>query len=135
MGSEMCIRDRPRSQGSAVLEAINLLSGLSGTSSDNANSDLQSQGFSELDVGEENALLESMLRKNMVTFRTLLDDESATVSSVTAYLLGCAKLSELSDDIWRQLSRPKSDSLECFYAALKMLGIDDDHAIEQAVTV
>ena len=129
---ELLLHAIPRSQGMPAIDAINMLQSLLDESQSKFNKVGLSDAFFKLDVGEENTRLESMMRENIATFKALLKDESATISSVTAYLAGCANLRELTDDIRQQLSRPRSDTLECFYAAMTMLGADKQ-SIEQEV--
>ena len=122
---ELLLHTTPRSQGEPAVDAINLLRRLPDTGSATFDTDSERQAYFKLDIDQENSHLESMMRQNIDTFKALLSDESATVSSVTAYLIGCANLSELSGDIRQQLSRPGSDTLECYYAAMHMLDVSD----------
>ena len=126
---ELLLHTVPKHQATPAIDAINLLSTLA-----ELGSNTQEQLVSMLNMREENSRLESMMRKQFEMFRDLLDDESATVSAVTAYLIGCAKLTELKADVQRQLSLRSSDMLECFDAAIDMLEIGDDPAKQQEVS-
>ena len=86
-----------------------------------------------LDTGEENKQLAAMMRRELGMFKALLNDESATVSALSAYLAGIAKLNEFSEDIRHQLSWRPSDTLECFDTASSMLNSDDDLATPDEV--
>ena len=125
---ELLLHTIPKSQGTPAIDAINLLSDLP-----DLTSKTQTHVISKLNIAEENTLLESMMREELGTFKALLSDESATVSAVTAYLAGCAKLDELVEDIRLQLSHRPNDTQECFYSALDMLGIVDALANQQEV--
>jgi len=126
---ELLLHAIPKSQSSSVIEAINLLGKLTDLDS---NVRTQVNDY-RLDAGEENTRLASMMRRELDTFKALLNDESATVSALTAYLAGNAKLSEFTKDIRKQLSHRPSDTLECFESALVMLKADDDLANQDGV--
>ena len=125
---ELLLHTVPRTQAAPAIKAIDFLADLP-----DLKSNTQEQAISKLCSGEKNTLLKSIMQKELNTFKALLNDESATVSAVTAYLAGCAKLSELIDDIRLQLSRRSNDTTECFLAALQMLGINETKEMHDKV--
>ena len=129
---ELLLHTVPRSQGSVVIDAINLLRDLPDLS---LNTLAPAPAFPKLEGGEQNTFLKSLMLENSGIFKALLRDESMTVSSVTAYLVGCANLKELAEEVRAQLSRRPGDTLECFYAALEMLGLDDEQVKPSVVTL
>ena len=125
---ELLLHAIPKSQAAPAIDAIKLLGKLS-----DLNTKSQTQVDYFLDTGEENKQLAAMMRRELGMFKALLNDESATVSALTAYLAGIAKLNEFSEDIRHQLSWRPSDTLECFDTASSMLNSDDDLATPDEV--
>lgn len=125
---ELLLHAIPRTQTAPVIDAINLLGKLS---------DFKAKAQTQVDYmhdnSEENKRLAVVMRGELGTFKALLNDESATVSALTAYLAGIAKLDEFTEDIRDQLSQRPDDTLECFDAAIRMLKADDDHAKQDEV--
>ena len=125
---ELLLHATPRGQSTSAINAINLLRDLP-----DSTLNVETQMVSTLCSDQEDSPLVLLMRKELATFKALLNDESATVSAVTAYLAGCARLTELTEDIRSQLSRNSDSTIECVYEAMQMLGVDDETAERRQV--